>query len=258
MTGEIEVKKLVVLIVLMSSLTLSTEGPLQFTGRHGAVELPIVVDRIAVKPDFSQFEDWETILTSDESIDPTQDMRELWGGFFLIRLLDGADPQEVITGLSARPDVAFAYPVFHNSRMENIYLTNHVVVRFSEVLSEDQVDSVQTAFNLSLRTTLLNDSRYQVLQLPPHSLVSPIDIVNDIHAADVQSNAYPSFILPFHLDVEPNDTYWSNQFGQEPCAPDALSYSSNPPEKLISPQLSNCLNRPPRVHPSSSSGTQGS
>jgi hypothetical protein len=205
-------KRIMLLILLTPSLLMASQNTLQYQGREGPVQLPVVANRITVMVDSSRFTNWENILTSDPAIDPSQEREGLWGGFYLVHLFDGADPLTVIAHLNARPDVAFAYPVFSNPKGEDIYITNHVVVHFNDAASPEEIDSLRSARGLSLVLTLFHNPRYQVLQIADHSAVLPLDIANGIFATNTTVSSYPSFILPLKPNYNPNDTYWSNQW----------------------------------------------
>jgi hypothetical protein len=205
-------KRMMLLILLTPSLLMASQRTLQYQGREGPVQLPVVPDRITVMVDSSQFTNWENILTSDPAIDPSQEREGLWGGFYLVHLFDGVDPLTVIAHLNARPDVAFAYPIFSNRRGENIYMTNHVVVHFNDAVSLDQIDSIRSARGLIPVLTLFRNPRYQVFRLSAHDTALPLDIATEISVADMSVNSFPSFILPLKPNYNPNDTYWANQW----------------------------------------------
>jgi hypothetical protein len=78
-------KRIMLLIVLTSSLLIASQRTLQYQGREGPVQLPVVPDRITVMVDSSRFTNWENILTSDASIDPSKEPEKLWGGFYLVQ-----------------------------------------------------------------------------------------------------------------------------------------------------------------------------
>ncbi len=136
-------KSMISLILLAPLVLTAATRTIQYQGREGPVQLPVAADRITVMVDSSRFTDWESILESNASIDPSHEVEPLWGGFYIINLRDGADPLSVIPQLSSREDIAFAYPVFSNSRGEDIYMTNHVVVHFNDDVSLEQNERVR-------------------------------------------------------------------------------------------------------------------
>jgi hypothetical protein len=205
-------KSIMLLILLTPLFLMASQRTLQYRDGRTSVQLPVALDRITVMVDSSRFTNWESILTSDASIDPSKEPEKLWGGFYVVHLSDGVDPLSVVAHLNSRPDVAFAYPVFSNPRGEDVYITNHVVVHFNDAVSLDQIDSIRSARGLISVLTLFRNPRYQVFRLSAHDTALPLDIATEISVADMSVNSFPSFILPLKPNYDPDDTYWTNQW----------------------------------------------
>lgn len=206
--------KIIVLIVTATNIVIA--GDYSYRIRDRQIDLQPSPNLVVIEALGSDSPVWQDVYLRHPYLDTSYAPLLRASGLWQIRVADTADHSGAITGIFNDTLLAFASPVLYRADSSYVIPTGRLILRFSENLTNEQVDSIISEFNLTRRRMYFQNPSFISVELPNSPPWEPFALAESLAALPEVLSCTPDFIEQAFPQADPLQQYqWHlNNTGQ--------------------------------------------